>query len=396
MDEQPEPTAPTSGSGHVLVLALVAVGGLVSFRVGLLAGGLVGVDLAMALIGWWFASNVAAGAAFGELLGLVWRRLWPSLLVAVVLATGWVLVVPSTRLDPLVRGQVLGLFGGYGNWHQLALGPAEVARHRLTTPLQHLWVVGVLVSCIGALGLAVWASRPRARRRVGQRDPLVLLGLGVSASCAAATVISMVLGASGQGLLLVPFAHGVALFAGVAWGATGPGPGADAARSILWGVRWFMAAGLAVAALVAAPDSDWWRLGGAVAVPLVAAAVVAAWTPWPPGALSPARPHAIDHWMVLISTWVFHVPALALLAPARTSLPAWLASALGVALAVGLGVAVTTAASVLSVQPASIEVRKVVLPPIAVLLVVLLFSATGAFHWSSPHPRPGAAPTSGH
>ncbi len=163
-------------AGRPFVLAAGAVASVVAFRVGVLPGGLVGVDVAAALVGWWFASTVVRGAAFGELVGLVWRRTWPALLLAVAMTVVWVLITPSTRLDAVVRGQVLAAFTASGNWHQLAHGPLEVPARPLASPLQHLWALAVLVQG-GVVGPGI-VGHPAGAATTGARDPLGARGGG--------------------------------------------------------------------------------------------------------------------------------------------------------------------------------------------------------------------------
>lgn len=377
------------------MLAAGAAGAAVAFRAGVLPGGLVGVDVALALFGWWLAGAVAAGAPLAELLGLVWRRLWPPVLAAILLAVVWVWFVPSTRLDTVVRGQALAVFGGYGNWHLLAVGPLESPERRLFTPLQHLWPLGVAVQLVVLFALAAAASRPRARRRPEHRDPLVLVCAALAVGSALVSIVQMLLGASGQGVLLTPAAHGVAFFGAASFGAVARGPLADGLRALALGTRWIAVALLVGVALFASPESTWWPSGVAVVGSVLAVVVVAGWVPWPPGRVSHARPPAIDPWMAIVSFWILQAPAAALAAPSLTGLPSVVAAIAGLAFGALLAVGVTLGASRLSLAPEALERRQVLVPPLVVLLLVLVLSSTGAFHWERPHPRPGAAPAAG-
>ena len=53
--------------------------------------------------------------------------------------------------------------------------------------------------------------------------------------------------------------------------------------------------------------------------------------------------------------------------------------------------AILTWGNASEVDREAVDLRRVLVPPIALLLVVALFSATGAFHWEGPQPRRSSA-----
>lgn len=387
-------TSPAS-AGHLLPVAAGAVGVLVAFRLGVLPGGLVAVDVLLALVGWWLGSAVVAGAPLRSRLTEAWRRGWPPLVLALVLAWIWVLTAETTRVDTRVRGEALGLVAGYGNWQLLALGPAEVPGSRTTSPLQALWLISVAVQLVLVFGAAWWATRPRARRRPDARDPLVLVALGLGLASLVVVAVQSAVGADGQSILLSTWSRGGAFFFGASVGALRAAGAGDTVRAVALGTRWIVLAMLAVLAVVAAPGSVWWTAGGALAVPVLAVLLVAAEAPWPPGRRSRAQAPAVDPWSAVVAVGILQGPALALAAPPATELAAPLAGAAGLVILALASAACVAVAGRLSWEPAAIERRCVLVPPLVVLVLVLLFSATGAFHWSGPQNRAEAAPASG-
>lgn len=388
VDAPAAPSTVGSSSGHLLPVAAVAVGALVGFRMGLVPGGIVAVDVLLALFGWWLGSAVSAEGGLRERAVHAWVAWWPPALAAVGLACCWVLINGSTARDAVVRGQALAAFGGYGNWHLLAVGPREADGSLLATPLQHLWLGAVAAQLFAAFALAWWLTRPRARRRVDARDPLVVVGLVLWVASVLVIVGQMVAGSGGQALLLATWSRGGAFFLGVSLGALRPGPAADTVRAVLVGTRWIAVAMVVVLAALASPTSTAWRSGGALGVPVLAALVVGSFLPWPPGRRSRALPPALDPWSLLVAFWVLHVPVLAYLE--RTTVPTVVADVVGLVVAGALAVAVVSLVRLLPEGDEARQWRTVLIPPVVVLLFVVLFSVTGAFHWFSPYRLDGA------
>ena len=361
---------------------------LVGFRVDLVRGGIIAVDVVLAMFGWWLGSAVRGDTGLGGRVVRAWQAWWPPALGAVGLACGWVLINGSTRRDALVRGQALAAFGGYGNWHLLALGPREAGGSSLATPLQHLWLVSVAIQLLGVFALAWFLTRPRARRRPDARDPLVLVFVGLWLISLIVVAAQMVAHAEGQTLLLSTWSRSGAFCLGAAFGALRAGGLADTIRAIAVGTRWIAVALLVVLAVAASPGSSWWRLGGAAGVPVLAVIVVASFVPWPPGRRSHALAPVVDPWAVLVGFWVLHVPLLAFMG--QTSLPEVVADVAGLVAAAAVAVAIVWLVQLLPADEESLQWRTVLIPPLVVLTVVVLFSVTGAFHWFSPHRLDGA------
>lgn len=393
MDEAPR-TASAS-SGQVFPLAAAAVGVLVGFRIGLLPGGLVAVDVLLALLGWWLGSSVVTGASLRERCTEAWRRLWPPLIGALVLAWAWVLMTPSTRFDTRVRGEAFGLVAGYGNWQLLALGPVERATWRGGLPLQPLWLVAVAAQLVLVFALAWGATRPRARRRPDERDPLVVV-LAVLGGVGLLVLLGQVVaGADGQTMLLSTWSRAAAFSFAAAVGALRPGPAAESVRAVAMGTRWIAVGMLVVLAVVASPTSTWWTAGCAAVVPVLAVLVVVGAVPWPAGRRSRAVAPAFDPWTALVAVGVLHGPALAIGHTVLDDAPAAAGAVLGLVLLAVAAVVVVALASLLAWTPEAIERRCVLVPPVVVALIVLICSATGAFHWSGPSSRAMDAPAAG-
>ena len=92
----------------------------------------------------------------------------------------------------------------------------------------------------------------------------------------------------------------------------------------------------------------------------------------------------LDPWAVLVAVFFLHGPVLAIVAPVRTHLPWLLSRILGLALLALISVLVAGVTVRLSRSPESVERRRVLVPPIFAVAMVLIFSLTGAFHWEGP------------
>lgn len=365
---------------------LVAAVACLAYRVGALPGGLIGVDVVLVALGAWFGAGGPTPAGLRRRVALGWSMLWPPVLGALVLAIVWVLVEPSTAADPVVRGEALALVGGYLNWHLVLNGPAEVVATRVDLPLQHLWPVAVV-----AQGLLVWwativATGSASRRAPGRRSPAVPI---VAALAALAWLIGIgvaVAGASGPVVLVATPSRLAALLAGVALGALDGGVGSTVVEVLRAG-RVGVVAILAVLAVVASPGEPVGRWSFVALVPLLAVLLIAS-TP------APAQPAMIDRadvalwpWPTVVAAWVLAPAAVSVVAAALPGAPSAVVGVLGLLLgAVAAALTVVTWAAA-SDEPAAVERRRTLAPPIAVGLVVLLASVTGAFHWEGPQSR---------
>jgi len=89
-------------------------------------------------------------------------------------------------------------------------------------------------------------------------------------------------------------------------------------------------------------------------------------------------------WSALVATCVLATPAIALVRAAMPDASAWIVAVLGLAVAAASIGVVVWLASLRSMEPAAIERRRVLGPPLVLALLVVLFSLTGAFHWEAP------------
>lgn len=361
-----------------------AIASVVAYRVGLVDGGLVGLQVLVGLVGWWLGSAPPGLAGLRQRGSEAWSRLWVPVLVTVAGAVVWVGITPTMRHDVVLRGEALGLFGVHGNWQQLARGPVEGAPGDLVTPLQHVWFTSVVVQLVLVWAvIAAWSTWGRRGRARPVAAPCAVLAL----VAVAWTVLALALGAGEQTLVLATPAYGAAF----AFGAL---LGAEDQRTLGRTVRefaartWSLALGLLVlVALVGRPGSTLAVLLGAVVVPLATTIVLAAAAPQRGPHPPPVIGGRVDLWATLVAVWLLHGPTLALTDPARTGWPTALAVTAGIVLTVLLALAVGVGRQHRSDEPARVELRRVLAPPAAVALLVALGSITGAFHWFSPRPE---------
>lgn len=380
MPEAPSTATAPVRAGYLFELGVVAAGLWVGFRFDVVPGGQVGVDLLLALAGWWVGARMVADRRGLPAARLALGATWPAVLAALALTIAWVLLTASTTADVLVRGEALGLLGGYGNWHQLAWGPSELGGTRLFTSLQHAWPVAIAAQLLGAWWLLVVAVGRRGSRAV-VRVGAVIGSIGVVVALAAPAV-----GVSDDAILLATPLRGLGFWWGAVLGAAGP-------SALRWEARARSALaipGLVLLALAAAapPDSSWWRDGGSVLAGVAAVVAVAAAVGWAdPSAPPPPRPRLLDPWVALVSFVVVHGAVLVVMdadvegyAQAVAQFGALVAA---IAIAVGISVLATTQFRTVD----AVERRRVFVPAVGMLLVIVLFSVTGAFAWSSPGPR---------
>jgi peptidoglycan/LPS O-acetylase OafA/YrhL len=393
--EDPAPPSSDGPRRGLLPVVGVAVASVVAFRVGLLPGGLVGVWVGLAALGWWCGAVLVASGSARRAFRLGWRRTWPPALVAVLVSLVWVLVTSSTARDRQLRGEVLGLVGGYSNWHQLLNGPAETSATRLVLPLQHLWALAIAAQAVALWALLAGASRRWAARRTDGRSPMVALCTAVGVTGVGLAFGATVLGGSGQQLLLASWSGGAAFFLGAAVGSAPSGPGTETVHAIARGTTLLAGVFLAALAVFGSPSSMVWRSGGSVVAPALAVIVVVAAVPSHVGPTDAPRSSEAMRWSALVAFWVLHVPALALLSPPRTSLPQVAADLAGLVVAAALAAGVAVWVGAMAQTERALERRRVLVPPAVAVVVVAVLSATGAFHWSAPQSRAAAVVDAG-
>ncbi len=393
-DETPAPHDAGGRLGRRAALLGLAVVAVLGFRLGVVPGGQVGVDVLLAAAGAWWAGALdrpgARGGGRGAAAEVV-HRVWPAGLAAVTLAVGWVLLASSTAFDVATRGQGLALVGGYGNWHQLAEGPSDAAVPPSATPLQGGWAWAVLVQCALVWAVTRAATRPWAHRRPDAIDPAAWVALGLAALGLVATAALALTGSDADRLSLGTDVRAAPFLLGAAWTALGPERRARLGPRVA--ALWPSASVVVVVGLVVGgAGSEWVAVGFLAVVGPAAAILLVATDPTvvaePGGGRSGL---AVPAWMPSPSALLVAVLAVhpAVFALARLGgLPRAASVVMGLAALVPVALAVAGAADRVPSGGAGAEARRVLVPAAGFLLVVALFIVTGAFHWTGPQPLP--------
>jgi len=382
-----------------LRLATVGVVAVLLARAGLVPGGGLGYDLLLALIGRRFVLAVGRGTSPRAAAARSFAAAWPGAVAAVVLAVGWILLTRDVSHDALVRGEALAVLGGYGNWHQLAFGPSEVAGSSTISPLQGAWAWSVLVQ-VAAVWLLVWTgvvALARHRAASGRAGRPISTALVISSVVAAAhllVAVVVVVMASSDGVALSTATRGLG-FSGAALVTVALLKRPDVLDRL--SVELVRRTALAVFGCLVLVSS--WssgigvRAGGILAAVVAAALVVSLGLDGAPverterGSGLATRPvAALDELVVFTIVWVAG-PAMAIGRGDRLGLPWPVGVIVGLVLS-GVAVGVTVSAARRR-QPgeAALERRRVLGPAGVAVLMIVVFSVTGAFHWDRPMTR---------
>jgi len=305
-------------------LRALAVAAVLAFHFGVpgLDGGMLGVDIFLALSGFLITSLLLAERAGSGTVSLsrFWvrraRRLLPALfltLAGVAVLSHWVELVPPAQL----RGDLLAALFYGSNWHYVAAGENYFSQYGAPSPLLHLWslaveeqfyVVWPLVSV-----LALW--------RWGRVGVLAVAGTGTLASA----VWTLVLYRHGAGISRLYYGtdtRAQALLAGAALAAVLAGGVPDWARSL---ARWAGPAGLVFLAWclhTVTGSGGFLYEGGFLVVAASACAVMAATALNPAGVLARALSLRPARYVGRISygLYLYHWPLFLALDHARTGL----------------------------------------------------------------------------
>lgn len=325
--------------------------------------GLVGAHLSVA---------IARAGALGALRA-AWRSTWPTLLVVLAGAVAWLAVESSTTADRSVRGQVLALVTGTGGWWEHARAVAGLAPPTPVGPTVGTWIWSVAAQA-ALLVVLLAAVAGRYRREAWAAGAVILATWAV------------VLPGTTE-LRVVVLDGRVAAAAVLAGAAVGSRRRSTPSEQI--------GAAAAAGALLLAGALDLAGrgrpgLGLVVAlVPAVGAAVAAtAGT-----VIAPSVRRRLDDLRPGIAVGPAALGALALAAPVRGLL-----ATAGVDVGGPIGrvaVALTAAAAGIAVGAigprlaggeAAVERRRVLVPPVAAVLVLAVFLLSGAFRWHAPRP----------
>jgi len=305
-------------------LRAMAVAAVLGFHFGVpgLGGGMLGVDIFLALSGFLITGLLLAERAGTGTVGLnrFWlrraRRLLPALfltLVGVAVLSHWVELIPPAQL----RGDLLAALYYGSNWHYVAAGENYFIQYGAPSPLLHLWSLAVEEQFY-----VVWPLvTVLALRRWGRVGVLAVAGTGTLASA----VWTLVLYRHGAGISRLYYGtdtRAQALLAGAALAAALAGGVPRWARSV---ASWAGPAGLVFLAWClhsVTGSGGFLYQGGFLAVAASACAVIAGAALHPGGVLARALSLRPARYVGRISygLYLYHWPLFLLLDHARTGL----------------------------------------------------------------------------
>jgi len=305
-------------------LRALAVGAVLAFHFGVpgLGGGMLGVDIFLALSGFLITSLLLTERArTGRVsLGRFWqrraRRLLPALiltLAGVAVLSHWVALVPAAQL----RGDLLAALYYGSNWHYVAAGENYFSQYGAPSPLLHLWSLAVEEQFY-----LVWPlATVLVLRRWGRAGVLAVAGSGTVASA----VWTLVLYRHGAGVSRLYYGtdtRAQALLAGATLAAALAGGVPAWARSA---AKWVGPAGLVVLAWClhsVSGSGAFLYQGGFLLVAAAACAVMACAALQPDGGLARALSLGPVRYVGRISygLYLYHWPVFLVLDHARTGL----------------------------------------------------------------------------
>jgi len=305
-------------------LRALAVAAVLAFHFGVpgLGGGMLGVDIFLALSGFLITSLLLAERAGTGTVSLsrFWlrraRRLLPALfltLSGVAVLSHWVELVPPAQL----RGDLLAALFYGSNWHYVAAGENYFSQYGAPSPLLHLWSLAVEEQFY-----VVWPLvSVLALRRWGRVGVLAVAGSGTLASA----VWTLVLYRHGVGISRLYYGtdtRAQALLAGAALAAVLAGGVPVWARSL---AGWAGPAGLVFLAWclhTVTGSGGFLYEGGFLVVAASACAVMAACALHPGGVLARALSLGPARYVGRISygLYLYHWPLFLVLDHARTGL----------------------------------------------------------------------------
>lgn len=159
-----------------------------------------GIDVFLAITGFLVTGSLLRRAVAGggrirlrAHYGRIAQRLLPPLLlVAVAVAVGGVLLLPSSRWESVAR-ELLASVLYYENWELIASQLSYEAAGPATSPLQHIWSLSIQGQMHLVWPFVVMAAVLVARRL--RRDPTVVLGVGLGVAVVASLAYAIDLGA---------------------------------------------------------------------------------------------------------------------------------------------------------------------------------------------------------
>lgn len=323
----PNGTATTGHLGQLDGLRAVAIGAVIVYHLGYLPGGWLGVDVFFVLSGylitWILLSRGGPDGRLGWFWGRRARRLLPAVLLLLVALAVYAWVGGPGVAPAQMRNPSLATLFYTANWQEMVGGHSYFAQYLQPNPFQHTWSLAIEEQYYLLWPLLLWVLLG-ASRRVGSdrpRPPVIVTTVVLAAASAAWMGVAEHLFGPNRAYLGTDTRAWELLLGGVVamlWSPTARKAGGRAAgAAITVGVL-----GLAAGIATAGGPPTWIWDGGLVAVALCTAGVIVGSVHAPDHPVARVLALPPVRWVGLISysLYLWHWPAIVLIAPSTTGL----------------------------------------------------------------------------